>query len=85
MARFRVMSAFYADAVGVGRVQAGRIVADSQGAAQPGDIVWSGLNAQSLPAGFVPLDSDAQAMRTGSRWAGTPIAATILGVDSVGG
>jgi len=85
MARFRVMSAFYADAVGVGRVSAGRVVADSQGNALAGDIVWNGLNAQSLPAGFMPLDASAQSMRSSSRWATTPISATILGVDSVGG
>ena len=52
MARFRTMASFYADAPGVGRVRAGRTVADSPGAAVPGDVVWSGLNDVSLPAGF---------------------------------
>ena len=85
MARFRTMSAFSADAVGVGRVRAGRTVADSVANAQAGDVIWSGLNSVSLPAGFAPLDASAQGMRNSSRWAGTPLPATILGADSVDG
>lgn len=85
MARFRTHAAFYADAVGVGRVRAGRTVADSQANAQAGDIVWSGLNSTSLPASFEPLDAGATTMRNASRWAGTAFAATILGADSTDG
>jgi len=85
MARFKVQSAFYADAGGVGRVRAGKTIADSQAAAQPGDIVWSGLNSNSLPQGCVPLDASASTMLAGSRWAGVPVSATILGCDSVDG
>jgi hypothetical protein len=85
MARFRVQQAFYCDAVGVGRVRAGRTVADSQSAAQPGDIVWTGLNSQSLPQGCIPLDGSASAMLAASRWAGVPVSATILGADSIDG
>jgi hypothetical protein len=85
MARFRTTQSFYCDAVGVGRVRAGRTVADSQGAALPGDVVWTGLNSQSLPAGMQPLDGPASAMLTASRWAGVPVSATILGCDSVDG
>jgi len=39
MARFKLLSSFYADAVGVGRVRAGRTVADSQANALPGDVI----------------------------------------------
>jgi hypothetical protein len=85
MARFKTQQASYCDAVGVGRVRAGRTVADSQSAALPGDVIWSGLNANSLPAGFAPLDAAADAMRAASRWAATPIATVILGVDSTDG
>jgi hypothetical protein len=73
MARFQTTSAFYADAVGVGRVRAGKFVADSAANALPGDVVWSGLNSVSLPRGFTPLDSLANTMRAASRWGGTPI------------
>jgi hypothetical protein len=85
MARFKTTQAFYADAVGVGRVKAGRTIADSQSAAQPGDVIWTGLNSQSLPQGCIPLDSSATAMLSGSRWAGVPVSATILGGDSTDG
>jgi hypothetical protein len=85
MARFRTTQSFYCDAVGVGRVRAGRTVADSQSAAQPGDVVWNGLSAQSLPAGMVPLDGPASVMKAASMWAGEPAATVILGVHSVDG
>jgi hypothetical protein len=85
MARFKLTSSFYADAVGVGRVSAGKTVAESQGNALPGDVVWTGLNAQSLPAGFTPLDASANSMRAASKWAGTPVGIACLGVDSVDG
>jgi hypothetical protein len=85
MARFRSTQSFYVDGAAVGKVQAGRTIADSQANAQPGDVVWVGLNSQSLPAGMVPLDSSATTMRNASQWANTPISATILGVDSIGG
>jgi hypothetical protein len=84
MARFRTHAAFYADAQGVGRVSAGRLVANSLAAALPGDVVWTGLNAGSLPAQMVPLDAEAEAMKAASRWSDEVISATILGVDSVG-
>lgn len=85
MARFKLTSAFYADAVGVGRVRAGKIVCDSQVGAQPGDVVWTGLNSVSLPSGFTPLDGAADTMRAASRWAGRPVGIACLGVDSVDG
>jgi hypothetical protein len=85
MARFQTTAAFYADATGVGKVRAGRTVADTAGNALPGDIVWTGLNAVSLPAGFTPLDASATSMRAASRWANTPVGTGCLGVDSVDG
>jgi hypothetical protein len=84
VARFRTTQSFYADAVGVGRVKAGRTISDSQANAQPGDVVWVGLNANSLPAGMMPLDGSAQTMLTASRWAGVPVSAP-TGVSSVDG
>ena len=81
MARFKLTASFYADAIGVGRVRAGRTVADSQANAVAGDVVWTGLNAQSLPAGFTPLDASADAMKAASRWASTPVGIACLGVD----
>ena len=84
MARFRLTQSIYVDGAAVGHLRAGRIICDSQANALPGDVVWVGLNAQSLPAGSVPLDSSASAMLTGSRWANSPLSATILGVDSIG-
>ena len=85
MARFRVRSAFYSDQVGVGRVRAGRVVAaDSQANAVAGDVVWSGLNSTSLPAGMEPLDAAASAMKAGSQFAGEQLSAAI-GVSSVEG
>jgi hypothetical protein len=85
VARFMTTAAFYADAVGVGRVRAGKTVADSANATLPGDIVWTGLNSNSLPAGFTPLDAAATSMRAASRWANTPVANVCLGADSVDG
>jgi hypothetical protein len=85
MARFKLTASFYADAIGVGRVRAGRTVADSQANAVAGDVIWTGLNAQSLPAGFTPLDASANSMRAASQWAGTPVGIACLGVDSVDG
>jgi hypothetical protein len=85
MARFQTTSAFYADAVGVGRVRAGKFVCDSQLNAQPGDVIWVGLTSQSLPRGLTPLDSSAVSMRNASQWANTPIANVCFGVDSIEG
>ena len=85
MARFRTTQSFYVDGAAVGKVRAGRVIVDNQANAQPGDIVWSALNSNSLPQGCVPLDAAASTMLAGSRWAGVPVSATILGADSVDG
>jgi hypothetical protein len=88
MARFRTVAAFYVDSLSGGaaiRISAGRTVADSGANSSPGDIVWTGLNSQSLPQGLTPLDEAAVAMRAASRWGGTPLPDVSLGVDSVDG
>jgi hypothetical protein len=82
MARFRTLAALW---TGQQRIPAGRTVADSQANAVVGDFVWLQLNAQSLPAAFVPLDSSAQVMRDASQWKDKPFPATILGIDSIDG
>jgi hypothetical protein len=51
MARYQLTKAIYSDAQGVGRVRAGRWIADSAASAQPGDVVWPGVTAAQLPAG----------------------------------
>jgi len=63
MARFRVSKAFN---FGQFHLHAGQTVADSAGAAQPGDVVWTGLSSATLGAGFVPLDGSATTMKSGS-------------------
>ena len=83
MARFRTTASFYADAIGVGKVRAGKTVADSVANALAGDVVWVGLNSVSLPAGFTRLDASADVMRAASRWAGVPVGIACYGVDSV--
>jgi hypothetical protein len=85
IARFQTTSAFYVDSAGLGRVRAGKFVADSQANAQPGDMIWLGLNSVSLPRGMTPLDPSAVTMRNASQWAGLPVANVCFGVDSVDG
>ena len=77
MARFRTMVAFYVDAVGVGRVRAGRTVSDSQVGALPGDVIWPGAVAGP---GLQPIDATGQSINDG-----IVRSATILGVDSIDG
>jgi hypothetical protein len=84
LARFRSLSAVYVDATAVGRIPAGRTIADSQANAVAGDVIWNGLVAANLPAGFVPLDAGGTTMRSASPWATTPFPATITGTDSIG-
>jgi len=61
MARFRMTQAFHFGSV---RVKAGGTLADSQANALAGDAIYTGLNANSVPLGAVPLDgSEAALMR----------------------
>jgi hypothetical protein len=80
MARFRTVQAFH---FGSTRIPAGRTIADTQGNALPGDIVWP-VTSQNLPAGFVPLDGLATTMKAASPLAAENVRCTITGVDSIG-
>jgi len=69
MARFRMQqSAFH---FGSMRVRAGETLADSSANSQPGDVVWTGLNVNTVPHGAVPIDASGTTMFNASRWAGT--------------
>lgn len=80
MARFKLTQAFHYGSV---RVPAGRTLADSQANAIAGDYVYTGLNANSVPYGAIPIDGSATTMFNASRWAGTSPPATIPGVQSI--
>jgi hypothetical protein len=80
MARFRLSMAFNFGSV---RLKAGKTICDSQGAAQPGDTVWTGLNAQTIGDGFEPLDGSATTLKNSSRFAGQPARNSIDGVHSI--
>jgi len=81
MARFRMQSAFH---FGGTRVRAGQVLVDSQANAQPGDVVFTGLNSNSVPHGAVALDGSATTMINASRWAGVTFGAP-SGRDSIDG
>ena len=66
MARFRLAVAFQ---LGQFPLRAGTIIADSVGGSQVGDVVWTGLNPNTLGAGFIPLDSGATTIKSSSRFA----------------
>jgi hypothetical protein len=53
MARYLLTKAIYSDAVGVGKVRAGRWICDNAAEAHPGDVVWVGVKSQQLPTGGV--------------------------------
>jgi hypothetical protein len=81
MARFRLTQAFHQ---GQFRLRAGQTIADSVGAAQVGDVVWTGLNSNTMGAGFTPLDAGATSMKAASfRFANEPAATAISGRDSI--
>jgi hypothetical protein len=80
MARFQLTSAIVVGAV---RIRAGKTIADSQANAQPGDAVWTGLNAGTMIAGMVPLDASATTMKNASPYASLAAATAISGVDSI--
>jgi hypothetical protein len=84
MARFRLTSAYYFDAVG--RLSAGTVVAspDTHPAfLGPGIIILQDLTADTLPRGFTPIDAEGEVMRNASRWADTPCAISCTGGDSI--
>jgi hypothetical protein len=80
MARFMLTRSFH---FGSTHVRAGKTIADSQGNAQGSDIVWTGMTAATLPAGFEPLDASATTMKNASKWASRAADTWISGADSV--
>jgi len=66
--RFKLQQAFHFGSV---RVPAGGTIADSQANAVGKDHVFTGLNANTIPYGAVPLDGSATTAFNASRWAGT--------------
>jgi hypothetical protein len=59
MARFRMTYAFHYGSV---KVVAGKTLADSVANRQPGDAIWTGLTAATVPKGAVALDASATTM-----------------------
>jgi len=82
MARVRLTAALV---VGHTKLKAGATVADSTGAAQAGDFVWTGLNSTTFNNAMVPLDGAATTMQAASRWPSGPTVPYPDGVNSVGG
>jgi len=67
MARFQLRQAFHFGSV---KVRAGGVIVDTVANQQPGDVVFAGMSAATLPAGVVALDGSATTMLNASRWAG---------------
>jgi hypothetical protein len=80
MARFNLTAAHV---FGATRVKAGRNIADTQGNAQPGDFVFTGLSSSTVTADMVPLDGAATTMKNASRYASVAAKSYITGVDSI--
>ena len=85
MARFRLTAAHVMPGPPFPRrLKAGTIIADSAGAALPGDAVWNGLNASNITKDMDPIDGSATTMKNSSQYAGTSVKNTwYTGVDSV--
>lgn len=69
MARMRLQQAAVINHV---KFKVGQTFADSTGAAQAGDVVWTGMNSQSWAPYMIDLDAGATTIKTGSRFANTP-------------
>jgi len=80
MARFRLTQSLD---LSNRRIAAGRTICDSQGAALPGDEIWTGLNAGSMIPGMVPLDGSATTMKAASIYSSEPTPTQITGVNSI--
>jgi len=79
MARFQLTRAF---AFGSFRAAAGQILSDTPGF--PNDLVWTGLKAQTMCPGMVPLDASATTMKGSSRFANEAAPFGCTGGDSIG-
>jgi hypothetical protein len=78
MARFQLTQAM---TVGHARLRAGRTICDGT-ACSAGDFVWTGLNANTVSPGMVPLDAGATTLKNASKFAGVS-PGNPTGVDSV--
>lgn len=65
MARYRLRSATIINHV---RYPAGTAICDNVANKQPGDVLWTGLNAGTLNPGMEPLDTSGTTQRAGSRF-----------------
>lgn len=67
MARVQLTAAHV---IGHKKYRAGTIIADSAGAAQAGDVIWTGLNANTFTGAMVALDAGATTIKNASpyRW-----------------
>jgi hypothetical protein len=80
LARFMLTRSFHFSGT---HLRARKTIADSQANAQPGDVVWTGLTAASLPQGFNPLDAAGTTLKSQSRWASALADTWVCGADSV--
>jgi len=80
MARVQLTAAHLINHV---KLKAGTKVADSAGAAQAGDYVWTGLTSATFSNAMVPLDASAITMQAGSRFATGPTMPYPDGVNSI--
>ena len=80
MARFRLHISMIIGAV---RLKPGTVVVDSLANKQPGDIVWTALNAGAVHPGMVALDATATSMQAASRYAATTAPTWIDGANSI--
>jgi len=80
MARFRMTYSFHYGSV---KVPSGKVLADSVGNSQPGDFIWTGLVAATVPRGSVALDAGATTMYSSSPWASVSAWGGPSGVQSI--
>jgi hypothetical protein len=80
MARFRLAASHVFGSI---KLKPGSVIVDTVGNAQPGDYVWPQLSSATLSPEMTPLDGGATAMKSGSRFAGTPDKTFITGAESI--
>jgi hypothetical protein len=81
MARFQLVTSHVFGAV---KLKAGTKIADSAGAAQPGDVVITSLSSATVSPEMTALDASATTMKNGSRFAGVPDRTFVTGAESIG-
>jgi hypothetical protein len=80
MARVRLTKSHYINGL---HLRAGTTIADSSGAALPGDVVWTGLNQQSFSNAMEALDAGATTIKNASRFPAGPMQGFISGAESI--